>query len=53
MAVSEEKHRVQVTLPLGIWRSLDDYASSRGVAKSSIAAIAISEFLERNAKKDK
>lgn len=47
MAVAEEKKRIQVTLPLEIWRDLDDYAKSRGVAKSSMAAIAIAEFLER------
>lgn len=50
MAVSDEKKRIQVTLPLDIWRELDKFAKSRGVAKSSMAAIAISEFLERNAK---
>lgn len=44
MAVAEEKKRIQVTLPLEIWRDLDDYAKSRGVAKSSMAAIAIAEF---------
>ena len=47
LAVAEEKKRIQVTLPLEIWRDLDDYAKSRGVAKSSMAAIAIAEFLER------
>lgn len=47
MAVAEEKKRIQVTLPLEIWRDLNDYAKSRGVAKSSMAAIAIAEFLER------
>ena len=53
MAVSEEKKRIQVTLPLDIWRELDEFARLRGVAKSSMAAIAISEFLERNARDQK
>ena len=41
MAVAEEKKRIQVTLPLEIWRDLDDYAKSRGVAKSSMAGGAL------------
>ena len=53
MAVSDEKKRIQVTLPLKIWQQLDEFAKLRGVAKSSMAAIAISEFLERNAREQK
>ena len=44
MAVAEPKKRIQ-------WKKLTELAEIRGVSKSAMASIAISEFLEREEKK--
>ena len=51
MAVAESKKRIQVALPFAMWKKLTELAEIRGVSKSAMASIAISEFLEREEKK--
>jgi hypothetical protein len=41
--------RVNITIPMGLLRSLDDYAKRRGVSRSAFLAMAARNSMQRGA----
>lgn len=53
MAVSSDKKRLQITLPLADWLALDKRSIQTGEAKSKMVTEAVHEWIARQGSQDK